>query len=377
MTNRPRKPSFKVTIFLLLVSGVSLYFCSFFVTDDLVSFYLSWQPNYSYAKEAQTLLQEGKLQEALDLARYIKDNPDLPGREAAQEVYALSAAEIEKKYSLWGRTKRFARGFAIGDSESAEEMTGAAIGDFFLWGDIRDLSVHSYRKIIDDERGDYFIIAISSLGILTTALPHFDLFASITKGLRKAGLLSAKFADEIVALTRATLKIGGNTKLATAKLGDVAGNVKLLTDKMSMPRVATVLKNVDSVDDVQAVAKFVKNAPDATYMYAKSGGIGAMRIMEPTVQNTALLNKAAKKGSNGFEILTKYTLIKNSVLVKNLYKGIHFLPEIVMKFLKNLKKGYLYATTIGSLCVFSFALVRYPRYWLLLLKSRENRREDM
>jgi hypothetical protein len=348
---------------------------------DITFFPLWLKPNYSYATEANDLLENGHLEEALEMAIYIKSNPDLPGQEMAGEVYKRAEAAINDKNSLLERAKRGLEGFIFGDVDDLYELGGAVVGDLFLWGDIRDLAVNSYRKVVGDERGDYFIIAISTVGLATTVVPEFDIFASVTKSLRKIGALSAKFADEIVAIVKRIAKLGDEGKFAVRQLSVAAADVGVLSEKMSFGRMAKVFKSVDSVDDVNVITKFASSAPNATFLCVKNGGLNTLKVLEPTASNLKILDQAAKKGPAGFEWLAKTSKTTRLIVIKEFYKGHSVLWDEVTEKLSSSLQNQTYPVRMAVLVVcllfFIYSLLRFPLYWLRRYRWKEPQGEGL
>jgi hypothetical protein len=369
---RPVRPGIIFTLLLFLITGIILYSSFDFLPGD-INFFLLWlEPNYSYANEANDLFESGHLQEALEMAGYIKNNPELPGQELADEVYGKAEAELDKRNSLLGKAKRGLEGFVFGDAEDAYELGGSVVGDLFLWGDIRDLTVNSYRKAVGSEKGDYFIMAVSSVGIATTLIPKFDIFASVTKNLRKIGALSAKFADEIITIVKKIAKLGDEGKFAVKQLSGAASDVKVLSDKMSFGRIAKIFKFVDSVDDVNVIAKFASAAPDATFLCVRNGGLDTIKVLEPTASNIKLLNLAAAKGPAGFERLAKTSKSGSLLIIKDFYKGRSVILDEVTGKISSFLQSRPYPTRIvilvACLLFFIYSILRFPLY--LWRKSR-------
>jgi hypothetical protein len=360
---------------LFIITGTALYSYFDFLLGDINFFPLWLKPNYSYATEANDLFENGHLEEALEMTKYIKNNPDLPGQELADEVHKKAEAALEDKNSLFGKVKRGLQGFALGDADDLYELGGAVVGDLFLWGDIRDLAVNSYRKGIGDERGDYFVIAISAVGLATTIIPKFDIFASVTKGLRKIGTLSAKFADEIVDIIKKIAKFGDDGKFAVKKLSKTAADVSVLSEKMSFGRMTKIFIFVDSVDDVNVITKFMSFAPDATFLCVKNGGLKTLKVLEPTAFSVKMLEQAAKKGPAGFEWLAKTSAITRLTVIKEFYKGRSVLWDEatgkLSSILENLSYPARIATFFVCLLLFVYSFLRFPLYWLRKYKWKE------
>lgn len=377
---RPVRPGIMFTLLLFIITGTILYSYFDFLPRDISFFPLWLKPNYSYADEANDLFENGHLEEALEMAKYIKNNPDLPGQESADEVYKKAEAALNDKNSLLGKAKRGLEGFVFGDADDLYELGGAVVGDLFLWGDIRDLAVNGYRKVVGDERGDYFIIAISTVGLATTVAPELDFFASVTKGLRKIGVLSTKFADEIVAIVKKIAKFGDEGKFAVKQLSNAAADVSVLSEKMSFGRMAKIFVFVDSVDDINIITKFASSAPDATFLCVKNGGLNTLKVLEPTASNIKILDQAAKKGPAGFEWLAKTPKIARLTFIKEFYKGRSVLWDkvtgMIFSFLQNQTYSVRIVVFVVCLLFFIYSIVRFPLYLLRKYKWKEPRGEE-
>jgi hypothetical protein len=67
-------------------------------------------PNFNYIPEINALKQDGKLNEVLDLARYVTGNSDMPGQIEAAEIEKETEAELASK---WLTAKKSRKGLLL------------------------------------------------------------------------------------------------------------------------------------------------------------------------------------------------------------------------------------------------------------------------
>lgn len=260
-------------------------------------------PNYNYAPDIQALRAEGKPREALDLARYVLRNPDLPG----QEDTARLERELDHEVNgLMGRSFRVVRGAIMGSGDSLEEMVGAVGTDFFVVGDIRDLVIQG-GKWASDGSQDPVVIALAGIGVVTEipALKQFDLIPAVLKCFRKIGALTERFARYIVDICKSFAK--------TRKADDILpllSNTHKLCGTVGLARTSGLYKHIRQPDDLAALAKWADRSPDATCIAVRHGGDGAVdaiKRLPDTAESRQLLEKAAKKGPRGWFLLSPKT----------------------------------------------------------------------
>jgi len=266
-------------------------------------------PNYNYIPDIKKLKEEGKLQEALELARFVLKHSDMPGQEEAKELEKELEYEIN---SHWGMAKRFMKGFIFGSGSSIEEIGGGITSDLIVWGDFRDLIKQGYYKITEQET-DPFIIALAGIGLLTEFVDIADWAPAVLKAFRKVGALSKKFADFVITAAKNSGKTG---KLDTA-LKVVFKNINTLVDKMGLARTATIMKHVDEPADLLSVTTVAEKNADVAYLLVKNGGpdgIGIMKQMGNTDDAIRTMEVAAKKGPAGIQWL-RIQWLKNKYVI--------------------------------------------------------------
>lgn len=280
-------------------------------------------PNYNYVSDIKTLKEEGKLGEALDMARFVISHPDMPGQEDAK---ALEKDLENERTSLWGRTKRATRGFVTGSGNSTEELVGGMTSDMIIWGDFRDLLKQGYYKVTG-EKTDPVIVAFAGIGLATEVVDFADWAPAVLKSFRKIGALSSKFTDFIITAAKKSAK---GRKLDGA-LRIVFGNLRCLVDKMGLARTATVFKYVDDPADLVSITAVAQKNADAAYFTVKNGGADGVNIVKrlgDTEVGVASMARAAKKGPAGIAWLKRGGAGHKHVVRTRL--GVRFLKNLRM-----------------------------------------------
>lgn len=321
-------------------------------------------PNYNYVPDIKVLRDEGKLSEALEMARFVIRHPDMPGQEDAK---ALEKDLENELTSLWGRTKRATRGFVIGSGNSIEELAGGITSDMIIYGDVRDLVKQGYYKVTGNET-DPVIAALASIGLVTEAFDFADWAPAVLKAFRKIGALSRKFADFVITAAKKSAKgrkLDGALKVAF-------GNLRRLTDKMGLARTASVFKHVDDPADLASIAAVAQKNTDAAYFTVKNGGadgVGIIKRLGDTDVGVKSMAQAAKKGPAGIAWLKrggaghKYVVRTRfgARLLKNLrmHRPQQLITEVAKKY-PGLRKA-LWACTALALLRACFSFVESGR----------------
>ena len=313
-------------------------------------------PNYNYVSDIKTLKEEGKLSEALEMARFVISHPDMPGQEDAK---ALEKDLENELTSVWGRTKRATRGFVSGSGNSIEEIAGGITSDMIIYGDVRDLVKQGYYKVTGEET-DPVIAALASIGLITEAVDFADWAPAVLKSFRKIGALSDKFAKFVLKVAKKSAK---GRKLDGALKG-VFTNLGHLTDKMGLGRTATVFKHVDGPADLASITEVAQKNADAAYFTVKNGGADGVNIVKrlgDTDEGIASMAQAAKKGPSGVAWLKKGGAGRKYVVrtrfgarfFKNLrmHRPQQLITEVAKKY-PGLRKALWASMILALLCAF-------------------------
>jgi hypothetical protein len=331
-------------------------------------------PDYDAATEARALAAQGRYAEALALA---ESAAALASPQSGAQLAALAAEIDDQRASFARRASDFATGAALGGPRegrdaSIEALAGAVITDFFLVGDLRDLTIQSVRFARGEET-DEVIVALSAVGVATTLAPAVDAGASLLKILRRLGVLGEKFADELVTLFRAGRR--AELESAMAQTADLA-------TRLSPAGAARVLRSARGTDELAAAADFLARrgdgaalafhaAPAASLRLAGDAAAlrRAGRLADADALESAVLT-AARKGPRGMDALSRPAVLRaltapRPILgaLKGIWKGT--LPDLVARTLARLDAAWncllplVAAWTVLELCLLAFRL--FPR----------------
>ena len=283
-----------IYLWLAVMLGVSVVKVDEDVERDFASL-----PNFDYIEEVKRLRSESA-DEAKMLARYIFETEGMPNQAEARQIYE----EIERdQKNWWNRTKRVASGFVTGDGGSIEELGGSVVSDMVLYGDIRDLIKHSYFKVTKNEKGDAFIITLSTFGLATEFVDVVDWAPAVLKAFRKAGALSAK----MVGLLSDGMKRCMKARKIDSGFMSLFSGIKTMTDSLGFARARRLMCHADDAADVATLAKAAKIAPDEAYLLVKYSGKSGVKELEGlTEAQVKVLREAAKKGPYVLKNIKKY-----------------------------------------------------------------------
>jgi hypothetical protein len=236
---------------------------------------------------------------ALAHGRGIAVDPDLAKRvEAANSTMARTAQAAGS----------FVHGFVTGEPEDAVGFAGTAVGDLFVFGDIRD-AVREGSRLVEGEQADELLLGLACVGLAVTAGTYASLGVggparlgvSVLKGARKAGKIGGRLAIwmgrslreavDLSALRRAVTPVSltqpataARTARAAIKLDRAGGLVRLMEDTGRVQAKADTraamdgLKIADSPKDMARVARLAEAKGSKTRAILKLGGRAAIAL---------------------------------------------------------------------------------------------------
>ena len=171
------------------------------------------------------------------------------------------AARVEAAHSTAARAARsarhFARGLVIGEPNDAVELAGTALGDLFVFGDVRDATRESIHYV-KGEAVDRPVLGLACVGLVITAGTYLSAgFAtpvrvgvSLVKGAAKTGRLSVRMTAWLARALRDVVDIGG------ARRALVAGSFseRALRDVVKLDKAEGLIDTMRDVGRVRASA---------------------------------------------------------------------------------------------------------------------------
>ena len=295
---------------LVVLGAIGLRLCVTATESDEIQ--MDALADYDYLSEILELETAGRLSEAEHLADWVLGGSSITNR----DVVSTARTRINRRrMSFWERAKRAVRGFVVGDGTSIEELGGAVVSDFLLWGDVRDLAKQGYNKVTGKDT-DPVVAALAAVGVVTSVASYWpadpaegaevtaDASLSFLKTLRKMGHLSKKFCGVIVDASRTSVK----TKSVSKGLKDIVVGTKGLFDGVGAARATTIMKHIDDVDSLKAVSKMAKQAAEPTMIVVRMHGAEGVKVLGKLADaenGAVIVEKAARKGAPGLRKLKK------------------------------------------------------------------------
>jgi hypothetical protein len=271
------------------------------------------------AREIESALQAddpGLAQSFVDLAteHSVAIAPELAHRVRAANEAASSASRA---------AERFAKGLITGEPEDVAGLAGTAVGDLFVFGDVRD-AVRESARLVSGEPADRLVLGLACVGLAVTAGTYATLGTgvpvriglTVAKAARKTGRLGERLAEW---LGRSLREVIDGSKFEKAVAGasiahptaairaareavklDKAGgvlelvrNVGRVQSKAGTQAALEGLKLANGPQDVARIAKLAEKKGSKTRAILKLLGGGAFVLATGTMQLTSWLLWAA------------------------------------------------------------------------------------
>jgi len=154
-----------VVIIIMLSSGLALYIQQKGAEFDPV-------------KKINELKNQNRRDDALDLVEFVKENqPD--------KIEEVKRIEEDLKYTSSEKAGSFIKGAFKGEVYDTYSGLGAVSSDLCVYGDFRDLGIHSWRFLRSDENFDLTVMVLSGIGVILSTKPFIHGIDSLTKNTVK------------------------------------------------------------------------------------------------------------------------------------------------------------------------------------------------
>ena len=176
----------------------------------------------------------------------------------AEEVTAALAEANSSAHMA----ETFARGFITGEPDDVVGLAGTALGDLFVFGDLRD-AVREGSRLASGENADELVLGLACVGLAITAGTYASFGAatparvgvSVAKAARKAGRLSAGMADWMGRSLREVIDWGTlKQAIAGASLAEPALAVRAAREAVKVEKAGGLMQLVRNVGRVQTKA---------------------------------------------------------------------------------------------------------------------------
>jgi hypothetical protein len=154
---------------------------------------------------------------------------------------------------------RFARGLWTGEPDDLVSLAGTAVGDLFVFGDIRDATREGTR-LLTGQRADPLILGLACVGLAITAGTYASLGVgtpgriglSIVKAARRTGRLSGRLAEWFGRSLRNVIDWGALSRAAS--LNDPVLAVRAAREAVKVEEAGGLVELVGNVGRVEATA---------------------------------------------------------------------------------------------------------------------------
>ena len=195
-----------------------------------------------------------------DLARSFVELADDQHVELPAELKQRVKAAVEEANSTTAVAGSFARGFITGEPEDVVGLAGTALGDLFVFGDIRD-ALREGSRLARGENYDQLILGLACVGIAVTAGTYatFGVSAparvglSALKAARKTGRMGAQLASWVGRSLREVVDWQA-LRRAGAAFAEPVTAVRAAREAVKVEKAGALTKLVSDVGRVQAKA---------------------------------------------------------------------------------------------------------------------------
>lgn len=229
---------------------------------------------------AQSLRGDARLSEAKLVAEFAAEHPELGDAHAATRLAGVLNEELD---SYWSQIKRFTEGAISGEPKDLASLLGSLSLDFFVVGDIRDLTVQGW-KTLNDGNGDTLVMGLSAVGLATTLSPQFDWIPSMLKAFKRSGKLSAELMKNLHKMSSAALRTGNFKPLRS-----MFKNLGRAADRLGPGPLSGMMKNLGSPADIKRIANAARIDAKGTYILGTLFGIRGVKSINKEGSNVGRL----------------------------------------------------------------------------------------
>jgi hypothetical protein len=194
-----------------------------------------------------------------DLAKSFVDLAQDRGIVVDPSLAEKVTAAVAEANSTTHMAETFARGFVTGEPDDVVGLAGTALGDFFVFGDVRD-AVREGSRLASGQNADELVLGLACIGLAITAGTYASFGAatparvglSVAKAARKAGRMSAGIADWIGRSLREVIDWPTlNRAIAGASLTEPALAVRAAREAVKVEKAGGLMQLVRNVGRVQ------------------------------------------------------------------------------------------------------------------------------
>jgi hypothetical protein len=207
-------------------------------------------------------------------------------------------AAVEEENSTLHAAQSFAMGLVTGEPNDVSGLAGTALGDLFVFGDIRDAAREGSR-LATGEKADELVLGLAAVGLAITAGTYATggvaaparVGLSLAKAARKTGRLSGELATYVARSLRGVVDWGG--------LKRAAGSISITDPAVAIRAAREAVK-------IEKAGGLVRLARDVGRVQAKAGtkaALDGLKVAETPREMGRIARLAEKEGSRTRAIL--------------------------------------------------------------------------
>jgi hypothetical protein len=205
---------------------------------------------------------------------------------------ARVATAVEKANSKAQTAENFAKGLVTGEPEDLAGLAGTAVGDLFVFGDVRDI-VREGARLATGENADHLVLGLAAVGLAITAGTYASLGSAapvragltVAKAARKTGRLGADLATWLNRSVRQVVDWG---KLKRAVAGATTTN----------PAIAVrAAREAVKLDKAGGIVELVRNAGRVQSKAGTQTALDSLKIARGPRDMARIAKLAEKKGN--------------------------------------------------------------------------------
>jgi hypothetical protein len=191
----------------------------------------------------------------LDLARDRKVELDPKLVQRVEDANSAAAAAARAAGS-------FAHGLITGEPEDLAGFAGTALGDLFLFGDVRDI-VREGTKMASGQQADELVLGLAGVGIAITAGTYASLGVgaparvgvSVLKAARRTGRMTAQMGEWLGRSLRQVIDWSVMRRAVTeARITNPVGTARAVREAVKLEKSRELMKMVSDIGRVQSKA---------------------------------------------------------------------------------------------------------------------------
>ncbi len=271
-----------------------------------------------------------------ELARSFVDLARERGVELPSDLVEKADAAAKARSSPAGMATRFAHGLIVGEPDDVVSLAGTALGDLFVFGDIRDV-IREGGRMVAGQEADHLILGLASVGIAITAGTYATLGVgapariglSVIKAARKTGRLGARMGEAVARSLRGVVDWPVMRKgLASASITEPAIAVRAVREAVKVEKADNLFRLTRDVGRVQTKA-------------GTRAALDSLKVAETPRDMTRVAKLAESKGSQTRAILKLLgrSAIALTVATFDLVLWIFWAALLVLGFIVSMKRA--------------------------------------